>query len=178
MSQTKPGMRMVAAAIAVSLAAAQPASANNLGENFGWQFRTSADQIAQTAILDVITKRKYGYYASPVYTTTVEHQYNCTVSAVATGNSGMQSAVANSATVNGASSHATGNSGQTELAGPAGSASTSQSNAGSVAANIAGGTFGYTSGTASQVLNSDQTNNAAQQAKVNGSEACAFGALN
>ena len=172
-----PGIRKIALAAALTCAAA-PALANNYGESLAWQFRTTADAVNQAAILDLIAKRRGGYYAAPVYTTTIDHQFNCSVSAQATGNSGGLSATANSPSTTGASSLATGNTSETDAAARGLAASTDQHNPGPITAGVEGSTSGYGAGSAQQSLNSSQTNGAAQTASVGASNACAFGVLN
>lgn len=162
------------------LLAATPALANNYGESLGWQFRTSADRVNQAAILDMLEKRRGGYYAAPTYTTTIERQYNCSIAATATGNSDAQTALANSPSVNGATSAATGNVSDTSLDGgrSGGDADTWQANGGSVGSSVIGSTSAAVHGRANQALNSTQTNGGDQSAGVESSSACAFGALN
>ena len=47
----------------VALAGMAPAAfANNVGENYAWQFQTSADKVNQAVIQDMIQKKKSGYY--------------------------------------------------------------------------------------------------------------------
>ncbi len=156
------------------------ANANNLNENSGWQFRTSADKANQAAILDLIAKRRGGYYAAPIYTTNIARQVNCSVAASAVGNSNGQSAVANSPTVTGASSTSTGNanSASVEAGRGGGSAASQQSNNGAVSAGVTGATDTSVRGSASQALNSTQSNSGSQSANVQNSNACSFAALN
>jgi hypothetical protein len=121
---------------------AVPAFANNLGENYAWQFRTSADIANQAALLDLMEKRRGGYYAAQIYTTNIARQVNCTIAANATGNSGAQSAVANSPTVAGAVSTATGNA-NTATTGDGhgeGQITGTQTNGGAVTSGITGST--------------------------------------
>jgi hypothetical protein len=159
---------------------AVPASANNLGENYAWQFRTSADIANQAALLDLIEKRRGGYYAAPISTTNIARQVNCTIAADATGNSGAQSAVANSPTTTGAVSTAIGNanSATTGDGHGDGAITGTQSNGGAVTSGVTGGTTTSVRGIAWQALNSTQGNSGNQNASVQGSNACAFGALN
>jgi hypothetical protein len=162
------------------LAAPLPALANNLGENGAWQFKTAADRANQAVVLDLIEKRRGGYYAAPIYNTTIAHQYNCSISAVATANSSGQSSVANSPTVSGADASATGNantaSGTSDRGGT--DLGSQQTNTGTVASGVVGSTDSVSGGTAWQALNSSQSNSGNQTASVQGSSACAFGALN
>lgn len=157
--------------------------ANNLGENVAWQFQTSADKVNAAAVQDLIQKRKSGYYAAPVttnnYSTHIGRQYNCEVSANATGNQGNNSTVANSPNNSGASTQSTGNANSSEV-GNRGAATvdSTQANSGAVGAETVGNTNSYVAGTAWQALNSNQSNSGAQTASVAGSTACVYGALN
>ncbi len=170
---------MAAAAVLSCLSFAVPAAANNYGENFGWQFRTSEDRVNQAAVLDMIEKRKAGYYAAPVYQTTIERQFNCGISSTATGNTDTQTAFANSPSVSGASSTGTGNASDTGISGPSGASSdTHQGNSGAVSSGVTGDTAASGYGSATQALNSSQTNSGDQAASVSSSTACQFGALN
>jgi len=162
-----------------ALAPATPASANNYGESLAWQFRTSADRVNVAVILDMIEKRKSGYYRPPTYNTTVERQYNCGITSTATGNSDTQTAIANSPTVTGATASANGNVNHTSLAGrSATNSSTGQANSGAVSSGVIGSTSATTGGIADQALISTQSNSGNQSASVAASTACLFGALN
>ncbi len=99
---------LIAAGAFAALAAGGPAHAQEVGENRAWQFETPQEIAARAAVADLIAKQRAGIYAAPVYNTVIARQYNCSVVATATGNSGAQSALANSPTVAGASSAATG----------------------------------------------------------------------
>ena len=168
-----------AASAAACFALCVPAQANNYGESAGWQFRTTADRVNQAAILDMIEKRKAGYYAAPVYQTTIERQFNCGISSTATGNAGTQTALANSPSVSGATSTSTGNASDTVASGGTGAASTTrQANSGAVSSGVTGDTAASGYGSATQALNSNQTNSGEQAASVTSSTACQFGALN
>ncbi|MFA6114188.1 MAG: hypothetical protein WC729_09345 [Sphingomonas sp.] len=171
----------MSAAIIVAIAAAPaPVFANNHGESLAWQFKTSTDRANQAAVLDLIEKRRGGYYAAPIYNTNIARQYNCSIAATATGNSGAQTALANSPSVAGATSTATGNANATTIGDGHGGATVdgSQSNSGAVSSGVTGATVTNVHGTASQALNSDQANSGNQTASVQDSRACAFAALN
>ncbi|MDB5712516.1 MAG: hypothetical protein JWL96_4586 [Sphingomonas bacterium] len=164
---------------AAAVTAPVAARANNYGESAAWQFRSSADKVNQAALLDLIQKQRGGYYAAPIYNTTIARQYNCSIAPVATGNQGYQSATANSPTVTGASSQASGNTSAASATDGHGAAiDTQQSNTGAVSSGVVGSTDTSVHGTASQALNSTQSNSGAQSASVSSSSACAFGALN
>jgi hypothetical protein len=168
------------AVVALAACAAMPAGANDLGENSAWQFRTSTDRANQAAILDLIAKRRGGYYAAPIYNTNIARQVNCSIGASAIGNSNGQSAVANTATVTGASSSSTGN--QSSSAVDAGNAngrvSSTQGNSGEISSGVIGGTETSIRGNPSQALNSTQSDSGSQSASVRNSNACSFAALN
>jgi hypothetical protein len=155
-------------------------SATNYGESLAWQFRTTADQVNQAAILDLIQKHRGGYYAAPTYTTNIARQVNCSIAATSTGTSGSQGATANSPGVTGAASTATGNANAANGGdGRSGAAiDSSQANSGTISSGIIGGTTATVHGTAWQALNSTQANSGDQTASVQDSNACTFGALN
>ena len=108
--------KLLAAAAAVILSTA-PANANNLGENGAWQFRTGADLANAAAALEVMERKRVGGYSAPSFTTNVARQFNCGVNASALGNSGSQTALANSPTVTGASANSQANASDTALGG-------------------------------------------------------------
>ena len=173
--------RLLSIGIIVAMVAVPaPVLANNYGESLAWQFKTSADRANQAAVLDLIEKRRGGYYAAPIYNTNIARQYNCSIAATSTGNNGAQTALANSPTVTGATSTATGNASATTI-GDGHSGATidgTQSNSGAVSSGVTGATVTNVHGTASQALNSEQTNGGNQTATVQDSRACAFAALN
>lgn len=169
-------LRLGAAALLASLAAG-PALAQEVGENRAWQFETPQDLAARAAIADLIAKQRAGIYAAPVYNTTIARQYNCSIAASAVGNSGAQSAVANSPTVTGANSSATGNAGTASGEGRT-DLGLDQRNNGLIGSTAIGSTGATVEGPAWQALNSSQSNSGDQRASVSGSTACGFGALN
>jgi hypothetical protein len=183
------------------------ARANNLGENFGWQFGTTQDRVNKTAVLDQIEKKKAGYYdaMSPVYnsTTYIQRQYNCSLSSSTVGNVGTNTTAATNSSPTVANSSATtstslANSDTTSAPGngtngasASGVASSlsnnlanTQTNGGSLTAGVTGsntnsasGAVTAGSGTSDQVLNSQQSNAGNLSASVAGSSACS-GVLN
>jgi hypothetical protein len=157
-----------------------PALANNYGESLAWQFMSPAERAAQIAMLDMIEKRRGGYYAAPIYNTNIARQYNCSITATATGNSGAQTALANSPSVTGATSTATGNDSTTTIGGDRADTAVdgAQDNSGTITSGVNGSTRAVVQGVAWQALNSIQTNSGDQSASVQNSNACAFGALN
>jgi len=180
---SRKSMTSLAAALIMTLAAAlasQPALANDYGESAAWQFAGPQDLAAQVAARDLIERRRGGVFAAPVYNTTIARQYNCSVSASATGNSGLQSALANSPTTTGATSSATGNASSSSATGD-GSVPTFESgqfNGGAIGSTLNGATSTHVTGSPTQALNSTQSNGGDQRASVSGASACAFGVLN
>jgi hypothetical protein len=91
---------------------ALPASANGLGENGSWQFQTTQDKVNKGAVLDLIERKKGGYYDSfrttviNNNTTYIDKQFNCGVNATSSGNTGTNgvSAATSSPTVSNTSS--------------------------------------------------------------------------
>lgn len=171
------GLRLSAAAAVLASLAAGPAFAQEVGENRAWQFETPQDLAARAAMADLIARARAGIYAAPVYNTNIARQYNCSVAASAVGNSGAQSAIANSPSVTGANSAATGNAGSASGESRANLA-LDQDNSGPVASTAIGSTGASADGQAWQALNSSQTNGGDQRASVQGSTACGFGAIN
>lgn len=171
---------LLAGAVAIVLGAS-PALANNVGENVGWQFQTTTDKVNKAYLEDLRQKKKNGYYATPVYNTYIDRQYNCTVSATATGNQSSSNAVGNSPSTSGHSANATGNNDTIQSgAGTDGSnwVTSGQTNSGDVDADAFGQISTRVRGDVYQALNTDQQNSGDQSASVDGSTACQFGALN
>ena len=155
--------------------------ANGLGENYSWQFRTTADKAAMVAMQDLIQKRKGGYYAAPIYNTKIDRQYNCNVAASGQGNNGLNSTTTHSPNTNGSVVTPTGNQNATTTTGTpsfggSSGVATDQTNTGAVSAALTGSTSTAVSGQAWQALNSDQSNSGAVVSSVTGSTACTFGA--
>lgn len=177
-------------------------------EGLPWQFETPAAKSAKAVMLDVIERKKGGYYDSFQATynvtnnvtnnTRIDRQYNCGISATATGSAsenGMQSTVSSPITTNtsGNDANAAANTSSTDiqddgLLGPSGhgagatSAQTGQHNSGDVAAGIRDSSSWASSapviagdGRSWQALNVDQVNKGDQTAQVWDSSACAFG---
>ncbi|WP_153006269.1 hypothetical protein [Sphingomonas sanguinis] len=104
--------------------------------------KTSADRANQAFVLDLMEKRRGGFYQAPSYTTNIARQYNCGVTATSVGNEGTQSAVANSPSVSGPTALANGNDADTVLNGGGrqggNRAESWQSNRGMVSAGVTG----------------------------------------
>ena len=178
-----------------------PALANGLGQNGAWDFMSPAERSIRAVQAEAIEKKKGGFYEAsrPVYnsTTVIDKQYNCTLSATPTANSGTNSTSANSPTVSNAgqttaSSSANGATNGLALstaAGlsiadvsvptPASTLANSQSNAGALASGVTGssnaastGAVTAGGGSTDMVLNSRQSNTGTLTASIAGSTAC------
>ncbi len=176
-------IRGIVVASLMCMTVADRVAANGLGENFSWQFQTQADRANRAFIEDLRLKRKSGYYAAPIYNTTIERQYNCNVSSAATGNSGTNSTLAATPATSGNSGSALGNNSQTAVdqAGLTANAALTedQVNSGHVGASVRGNVSSNVEDNQTwQALNSDQQNTGNQTASIDGSTACAFGVLN
>jgi len=160
------------------------AQANNIGENVGWQFQTTADKANRAVLEDLRQKRISGYYSAPVYNTTIQRQYNCAVNASANGSTASSTAVGISPSTTGNTSTSSGNASDTTVnqGNPADGLSSSvtgqQSNTGTVSSGVTGNVGTHVSGNTSQVLNTSQQNSGNQSSNVSGSSACQFGPLN
>lgn len=170
------GYRLIASALCLGIVAS--AQAQDLSENRNWQFSTPQDLAARSAALELMMKQRAGVFAPPVYHTTIDRQYNCSIGASATGNSGAQTAVGNAPNVVGPSSAATGNASTSQGGGASGAIDTVQNNGGAVGASASGAAGAFVDGSPSQTLNSEQRNLGAQSARVDASQACSFGVLN
>lgn len=158
------------------------AYANNVGENGAWQFQTSGDKVNKAVLEDMRLKRSSNYYSAPVYNTTIDKQFNCSVNSVAAGSQGTSTAVGNSPNLTGSASSATGNADTTYsdpgIGGQSGAINGTQSNSGAVGAGATGDVNSAVSGGSYQTLNSNQQNTGNQTSAVAGSSACQFGPLN
>ena len=166
---------------ALSAIFAGPAFANNVGENGGWQFQSSAEKANRAFIEDMRQKKANGYYASPIYTTNIDRQYNCSLSSVSTGNQGTSTSIGNSPSSSGHATNATGNAdsaGVGQSAAATSSISSSQQTGGEIEAEASGNVSTGVDGNTYQTLNTDQQNTGAQASSVTGSNACQFGPLN
>lgn len=182
------------------MSTALPVLANNVGENSAWQFQTTQDKVNKGAIVDLMEKKKNGYYDSfrvinnTVNNTTIDKQFNCSVSANSTGNTGNNdlAATTSSPTLNSngttnaanAANAATNSSSRSglgidQLVSVTDAINSSQTNSGALTASVTGSTTSASNGavsagggTSSQVLNSTQSNTGQQTASVSGSTAC------
>ena len=178
-----PMNRVIAAAgILLISGTGSAALANNVGENYAWQFETSADKVNKAAIADMIERRENGFYEAPVYNTYIERQYNCSVASTATGNEGTNTNLANAPTTSGPVSDATGNDAESDIDGLSSNDLTNtngQDNSGAINASVDGNVDVSVAGSPDQALNSEQSNTGNQSASIDGSTACEFaGVLN
>lgn len=123
LGRTVRNRRVVTLAIVLSMVPCAAALANGWLESRPWQFDTSADKANKAAVVDLIERKKGGYYDSfktnitnnNVNNTYIDRQVNCSVGASAVGNSGSNGMTgsASSPNVNNTSSNnanTTGNS--------------------------------------------------------------------
>ena len=189
---TRPIITPVVIALALPLMAmpAKPILANRLGENSAWQFDTTADKANKAAVLDMMERKKGGYYDgfTTVYnsTTNIGTQINCSNSASATGNvaqngqTGNSTSATSGTTVN---SDATGND-STEASGDGdGANSTDQTNSGSVDSDVLNSPSNSDTSVSDlsgsdQDLTNDQDNSGDQTATVADSTACTMSGAN
>jgi hypothetical protein len=187
--------------VAAVFAFAGLAHANGIGENQTWQFHTGAEKATRAAAVDLMERKRGGYYHSfqtinnVVNNTRVDRQYNCALTATSAGNGGSNGlsattsspGVSNSGSTSAASSanSASNALGHESLAGYLGSTGTgqlgnTQSSSGTLVSGISGSATSAVTGAVSagggrsdQVLNSSQSNLGSQQtASVSGSTAC------
>jgi hypothetical protein len=105
---------LLLAGICVAVAVAPvPALANNYGESLAWQFKTSADRANQAAVLDMIEKRAAAIMRPRSTPRTSRASIIARSRRRDRQQQRSQAAVANSPTVTGATSTATGNSSAT-----------------------------------------------------------------
>ena len=161
--------------------------ANGLGEDRSWQFDTSADKANKAAVLDLIERKKGGYYDS--FDTTVNNytyigtQISCSNSATATGNISDNSQVGNAPVVSAGGTVTANTTGNTSTGsstggglGGGGSVDGTQNNSGelesTVTGNEASGTNTLNLDGNEQLLNNTQDNSGDQTATVDSSTAC------
>jgi hypothetical protein len=172
---------------------ATPSFSNGLYESSPWQFQTTADRVNKSAVLDVIERKKGGYYDgfgtnyTTEYTTNIGSQVNCNNNANATGNiadNGQAGAStenngdpvisadsdgnsdADTAQYDGAGSGETNNSGSQDNSGPVDSAVDSS--------DINNSSGDVENGETNQAINNAQDNSGDQTASVDSSTACGF----
>lgn len=178
--------------------------ANGLQESRSWQFQTTYDKANKSAILDVIERKKGGYYdgfgtVQNVYNdTTIGTQVGCSNNSTSTGNIADNGQAGPSTTDNSSpniSSDSVGNSdvrsvdaggnaaGGGTVGTDAASTTSAQENSGSIASGIDGsnidsGDGGVSNGSTNQDLLNNQDNTGNQTAGVDASTACNFAGTN
>jgi hypothetical protein len=188
---------------AVSVASMLPplAQANGYGESGSWGFQTQQDKVNKAYVLDMIEKKKNGYYnaikSTYNYNTYIDKQVNCSLSSVTTGTSGSSGLQATTSSpvlnntgttsASGAANTASNGLSQSSLTGvfntnatPPGSISSGQSSSGALNSSISGasnsastGQVAANGGTTDQVLNSQQSNSGILTSSISASSACA-----
>lgn len=164
----------------------QPVQANGWLESRPWQFDTTADKANKAVVLDMIERKKGGYYDG--FSTTVNNynstsigtQINCTNGPDATGNVASNGQTANSPTVTNTSdvnSSATGNQTDNGVSEHGGDIANDQSNSGDTSSGVTGSNSSSNSGpinigSSDQGLSNDQENSGNQYASVTDSIAC------
>ena len=177
------------------------AMANGYGESGSWGFQTQQDRVNKAYVLDMIEKKKNGYYnaikSTYNYNTYIDKQVNCSLSSVTTGTSGSNGlqASASSPVLNntgttsasGAANSASNGLSQASLTGvfntnstPPGSVSNGQSSSGALNSSVSGssnsastGQVAANGGTTDQILNSQQSNSGILTSSISASSACA-----
>ncbi len=189
------------AAAALFVWAMPAAQANGYAESGSWGFQTNQDKVNKAYVLDMIEKKKNGYYnaikSTYNYNTYIDKQVNCTLSAVTNGTSGANGLDASTSSpvlnntgttsASGAANSASNGLSQSSLTGvfntnatPPGSISSGQSSSGALNSSISGasnsastGQVAANGGTTDQVLNSQQTNSGILTSSISASSACA-----
>jgi hypothetical protein len=161
------------------------ACANGWYESRGWQFETSADKANKSAVLDMIERKKGGYYDG--FSTTIQNnnttnigtQINCNNLAQATGNEAQNGQTANSPAVNNSAdtnSSANGNAADNGAGQDGGKIGNDQDNSGDISSGVDGSTSSSSGpingGPSDQALNNTQDNSGNQTATLNDSTAC------
>lgn len=181
-------MSLVLCGLAAAIGCALPsgaAFANGWYESRSWQFDTSADKANKAGVLDMIERKKGGYYdgfkttVTNYNTTNIGTQVNCNNTADSRGNAADNGQTANSPTVGnsaGTSSGATGNTASNNSDGKGG-VDSGQTNSGTVSSgvtnsNTSTSSGAITTGSSNPVLNNSQQNSGTQTASIAGSTAC------
>lgn len=160
--------------------------ANGYGESAPWQFPTATQKSVNIAAVDMMERKKGGYYdgfTTTVYSSTITNvgtQINCSNSADANGNIANNSQGGNSAqldadaTIN---STSVANDSLTGTDSGTGSSDTTQSNSGELSSsvtesNVETATGGIVNGETDNDLSNTQDNSGNQTASVSDSIAC------
>jgi hypothetical protein len=167
--------------IAPLLAVCFQANANGVGENTGWQFRTTAEAANRAYIEDMRMKRVNGFYNAPTYTYNIgtQNNYNCSNTASSAGNTGNSKAAANTPNATGATGASNGNQNAFETLGERSSdnaaLNAAQTNAGAVSSSVRGDSEASASfNNSRQVLNTTQFNGGDQTTSMSDAQACQF----
>ncbi len=175
--------KILTAAILVGLT--QTALANGWYESRPWQFDTTADKANKAAVLDMIERKKGGYYdgfsttINNNSTTNIGTQINCNNLASAIGNEATNGQSANSPSVSNdsnTSSSSNGNVADNGAGHGGGDIDSGQDNSGDVSSGVDGSTTSSSGpingGPSDQVLNNTQDNSGNQTATLTDSTAC------
>lgn len=182
-----------AATLAAATLLATAGAANGLLENRPWQFQTSADKANKAIVLDLIERKKGGFFDGFDNITNIGAQVNCNNSSNSTGNIADNGQAGPTTSSNGTptiSSDSTANSDTTSAqsdgsanGGTVGNDTTnqasSQTNSGDVDSAVDNSSidnsFGdVLNGDTNQALNNTQDNLGNQVASIEGSTACNF----
>lgn len=197
---SKAGAGRFAVLLVSLVASAGGVAANGLGENRSWQFDTSSDKANKAFVIDVIERKKGGFFdgfdnnfiTTNFNTTNIGSQVNCNNAANATGNiadngQAGPSTVSNSNpnVVADSNGNLTDNQANSDGAS-SGSSPTfggSQDNTGAVSSSVSGSTIdsgvsGVSNGNTDQALNNTQDNSGNQTAGVDSSTACSMDGAN
>lgn len=172
--------------LSVSMAQSSFANANAFGESSPWQFATPSERSVNIAAIDLIERKKGGYYdgfSTIVYSTTVTNigsQVNCNNVASAVGNeaANSQSGNAISKVLDGlVSSESVANSSSTQQSSDNSTSSGSQSNEGALNSQVTGSSVTLSAGASSNGSNINdilnrQENSGNQRAGIDSSTAC------
>jgi hypothetical protein len=202
---TKIAAAIVLATIAL---AGRTVLANGIGEDSPWQFQTGTEKAARSATVDMMERKRGGYYQSfqtinnITNNTRIDRQFNCAVSATSAGNGGTNgmTATTSSPIVSNSGSTAAGTTANSASNGvgydgpgavggfygaPAGTLGSSQGNSGSLYSAVSGsstsartGPVSAGGGESSLVLNSDQRNQNSQQVASIAGSTACAGPLN
>lgn len=176
------------------------AHANGYSESGSWGFLTQQDRVNKGYVLDMVEKKKNGYYNAIKSTynnnTYIDKQVNCSLSSMTTGTSGSSSTQASTSSpvlnntgttsANGSANTASNGLSQASLTGvfntnstPPGSLSNGQSSSGALSASVSGasnststGQVAASGGVTDQVLNSQQSNSGTLTSSISASTAC------
>jgi hypothetical protein len=165
------GRVALAATAALLSLATQHAAANGLGENGSWQFQTSQDKLNKGAVLDLIERKKGGFFDSfktninNTNITNIDKQFNCSVGATTTGNAGSNGMTAST------SSPTTSNTGTTSSGTTANTATSGLNQGGAGGVLVAGA--GGISNPPQAVIDSNQANSGTLSSGVSGSSTSA-----